>query len=87
MRDSVTVSIAELTRGTRSVMSLVTRDDVSTSLGITSDAAGNNRTSSNVSPSIATLPGSSPPVRTCVIRPFYLVMEARLFRPQRSAAG
>ena len=57
MRDSVTVSIAELTSGTRSVMLRVTRDDVSTSLGITSDADGSSRTSSKVRPSIATFAG------------------------------
>ena len=62
IRDSVTVSIAELTSGTRSVISRVSFDEVSTALGTTSEAAGSNRTSSKVRPSIATLSGSSPPV-------------------------
>ena len=64
IRDSVTVSIAELTSGTRSRIRLVSWLDVSALAGTTSEAAGSSRTSSNVSPSIAILVGSSPPVGT-----------------------
>ena len=64
IRDSVTVSIAELTSGTLSRIFLVSWLDVSAVAGTTSEAAGSSRTSSNVSPSIATLVGSSPPVGT-----------------------
>gem|GEM_PF-4546063 len=64
IRDSVTVSIAELTSGTLSLIFLVSWLDVSAVAGTTSEAAGNSKTSSNVSPSIATLCGSSPPVGT-----------------------
>jgi hypothetical protein len=42
----VTVSIADDSNGTRTEISLVSRDVVSTSLGTTSDAAGSSRTSS-----------------------------------------
>ncbi|CFR73828.1 Uncharacterised protein [Mycobacterium tuberculosis] len=70
IRDSVTVSIAELTSGTLSLIFLVSWLEVSAVAGTTSEAAGNNKTSSNVSPSIATLCGSSPPVGTgSVVRP------------------
>ena len=64
IRDSVTVSIAELTSGTRSRIRRVSWLDVSALAGTTSDAAGSSRTSSNVSPSMAILVGSSPPVGT-----------------------
>ena len=64
IRDSVTVSIAELTSGTLSLIFLVSWLDVSAVAGTTSEAAGNSRTSSKVSPSIATLCGLSPPVGT-----------------------
>ncbi|SHQ37220.1 Uncharacterised protein [Mycobacteroides abscessus subsp. abscessus] len=64
IRASVTVSIAELTSGTFSLIRLVSCDEVSAPAGSTSDAAGSNSTSSNVNPSIATLCGSSPPVWT-----------------------
>ncbi len=46
MRDSVTVSIAALTRGTFSEISRVRRDDVSISAGVRSEYPGTNRTSS-----------------------------------------
>ena len=64
IRASVTVSIADDTSGTRNVMSRVSRVLVSTSLGTTSEAAGSSSTSSKVRPTMATLVGSSPPVRT-----------------------
>ena len=64
IRDSVTVSIAELTRGTFSRILRVSWLEVSAVAGTTSEAAGSSRTSSNVSPSIAILVGSSPPVGT-----------------------
>src|SRR5258705_13862616 len=64
IRDSVTVSIAELTSGTLSRILRVSWLEVSAVAGTTSEAAGSSRTSSNVSPSIATLVGSSPPVGT-----------------------
>src|ERR1700712_3761618 len=64
MRDSVTVSMAELTSGTFNRILRVSRLDVSAAAGTTSDAAGSSRTSSNVSPSMAILVGSSPPVGT-----------------------
>ena len=68
IRDSVTVSIAELTSGTLSLIFLVSWLEVSAVAGTTSEAAGSSRTSSKVSPSIATLCGSSPPVGHRVIR-------------------
>ena len=52
--DSVTVSIAEEIIGTLSRCFEVKLVAVSTSLGTTCDSSGNRRTSSNVSPSIAT---------------------------------
>ena len=55
IRDSVTVSIALDTNGILTEMFLVTRAVVSTSLGTTSEIPGKRRTSSNVSPSNATL--------------------------------
>ena len=64
IRASVTVSIAELTRGTRSRILRVSWLAVSAVAGTTSEAAGSSRTSSKVRPSIAILCGSSPPVRT-----------------------
>jgi hypothetical protein len=64
IRDSVTVSIAELTNGTFNRILRVSWLEVSAVAGTTSDAAGSSNTSSNVSPSIATLVGSSPPVGT-----------------------
>src|ERR1700741_4384365 len=64
IRDSGTGSIAELTNGTLRRILLVSWLDVSAVAGTTSEAAGSSRTSSNVSPSIATLVGSSPPVGT-----------------------
>ena len=64
IRDSVTVSIAELTNGTFSRIRRVSWLEVSAVAGTTSEAAGSSSTSSNVSPSIATLVGSSPPVGT-----------------------
>ena len=64
IRDSVTVSIAELTSGTLSRILRVSWLEVSAVAGTTSEAAGSSSTSSNVSPSIATLCGSSPPVGT-----------------------
>src|SRR6056297_509931 len=56
MRDSVTVSIALETNGMRTAILLVTRLDVSTSLGTISDSPGSSRTSSNVRPCRATFP-------------------------------
>ena len=64
IRDSVTVSIAELTSGTFSRIRRVSWLEVSAVAGTTSEAAGSNSTSSNVSPSMAILVGSSPPVGT-----------------------
>jgi hypothetical protein len=58
-RDSVTVSIAADTSGSRSVMLRDSRDEVSTSLGITSVAPGNSRTSSKVSPRVANGAGTA----------------------------
>src|SRR5215208_6411118 len=66
--DSVTVSIAELTNGTLSRIFLVSWLEVSAVAGTTSEAAGSSSTSSNVSPSMATLVGSSPPVGTGTAR-------------------
>ena len=73
--DSVTVSIAAEMIGTLRVMFRVSRVEVWTSEGITSDAAGMSRTSSNVSPTSSTFLGSSPPVVTycaSLMRPAYL---------------
>lgn len=84
MRDSVTVSIAELTSGTRRRMSRVSWLDVSTWLGMTSDAAGSSSTSSKVRPSMATLSGSSPPVCTC---PPVLLMRFGPSMTRRYGAG
>jgi hypothetical protein len=53
--DSVTVSIAEETRGTAKVMLRVNRVEVLTSDGTTSDASGSKSTSSKVRPRIVTL--------------------------------
>ena len=53
----VTVSMAELTSGTRSRILRVSWLDVSAVAGTTSEAAGNSRTSSKVSPSMAILLG------------------------------
>ena len=53
--DSVTVSIADEINGTSNDILRVSRVLVSTSLGTTSEASGRRRTSSYVSPSIATL--------------------------------
>jgi hypothetical protein len=64
IRDSVTVSIAELTSGTLSLIFLVSWLEVSAVAGTTSEAAGSSNTSSNVSPSMAILCGLSPPVGT-----------------------
>ena len=64
IRDSVTVSIAELTNGTFSRMRRVSWLEVSAVAGTTSEAAGSSSTSSKVSPSMAILVGSSPPVGT-----------------------
>ena len=64
IRDSVTVSIAELTSGTFSRILRVSWLEVSAVAGTTSEAAGSSSTSSKVSPSIAILVGSSPPVGT-----------------------
>ena len=50
IRASVTVSMALETSGSWTEMFLDTRDEVSTSLGTTSDSAGTRRTSSKVSP-------------------------------------
>lgn len=62
--------IEKLPSGTLSLIFLVSWLEVSAVAGTTSEAAGNNKTSSNVSPSIATLCGSSPPVGTgSVVRP------------------
>ena len=63
IRASVTVSIAELTSGTLRRILRVSWLAVSAVAGTTSEAAGSRRTSSKVSPSIAILSGSSPPVR------------------------
>ena len=60
IRASVTVSMAEESSGTWTAIRRDTRDDVSTSLGTTSDAAGCSRTSSKVSPSGAKLSGTLP---------------------------
>ena len=68
IRDSVTVSMAELTSGTFSRILRVSWLEVSAVAGITSEAAGSRRTSSKVSPSMATLVGSSPPVGTGMAR-------------------
>ena len=65
IRASVTVSMAELTSGTCKRIFLVSWLEVSAAAGTTSDAAGSSNTSSKVSPSMAILLGSSPPVRTC----------------------
>ncbi len=46
IRDSVTVSIAALARGSLRVISLVSREEVSASEGITSVSPGSSRTSS-----------------------------------------
>ena len=46
MRDSVTVSIAADSSGTRTVISRVSREVVSTSLGMTSVSPGSSSTSS-----------------------------------------
>ncbi len=46
IRDSVTVSIAELSSGIRRLTRLETRVEVSTSDGMTSDSTGSRRTSS-----------------------------------------
>ena len=46
MRDSVTVSIAADSSGTRTVISRVRREEVSTSLGMTSVSPGRRSTSS-----------------------------------------
>ena len=51
IRDSVTVSIALDSSGTRSEISRVSRVVVSTSLGTTSVSPGSSSTSSKVSPS------------------------------------
>ena len=51
MRDSVTVSMAALIKGTRSSMLRVRRVVVSTVAGTTSDLAGSSNTSSKVSAS------------------------------------
>src|SRR3954447_15051225 len=59
IRASVTVSIALESNGVRRVIDLDSRVDVSTSLGITSDAAGSSRTSSNVSPTVPNFAGRS----------------------------
>ena len=59
IRDSVTVSIALDTSGSRSEIPRVSREVVSTSLGITSVSPGSSSTSSYVSPSGANA-GSSP---------------------------
>ncbi len=64
IRDSVTVSIAELTSGTLSLIFLVSWLEVSAVAGTTSEAAGSSSTSSNVRPSMAILCGLSPPVGT-----------------------
>jgi hypothetical protein len=50
MRASVTVSMAEETSGTASAMLRDSREPVRTSFGMTSEAAGSSRTSSNVRP-------------------------------------
>src|SRR5699024_11135941 len=59
MRASVTVSMAADASGTFSDTLRENLLDVRTALGSTSDSAGNNNTSSKVSPSIANLPVSS----------------------------
>jgi hypothetical protein len=55
MRDSVTVSIALDTNGILIEIFFVTKADVSTSLGTTSEIPGKSRTSSKVRPKNATL--------------------------------
>jgi hypothetical protein len=57
----VTVSIAELTSGTRSVTRRVSRAEVSASEGTTSDSAGRSMTSSKVRPSRANFSLSTGP--------------------------
>ena len=72
IRDSVTVSIAELTSGTRRVTRRVSRADVSASEGTTSDSAGRSMTSSKVRPSSANFsgnPGSVSTMRSIVVAP------------------
>ena len=75
IRASVTVSIAELTSGTRSRILRVSWLAVSALAGTTSEAAGSSSTSSKVSPSIAILFGSSPPVRTGALAPSAIDMD------------
>src|SRR3954447_22419326 len=60
IRASVTVSIALDSKGVRRRSDRQSRVEVSTSLGITSDAAGDSSTSSNVSPSRANFGGRPP---------------------------
>ena len=64
MRASVTVSIAELSSGTRSEMRRLTWVVVSTSLGMTSDSFGCSSTSSNVRPNGANGAGTPEGVRS-----------------------
>src|SRR3954469_15688005 len=59
IRASGTVSIALESNGVRRVIDLDSRVEVSTSLGMTSDAAGSSRTSSNVSPTVPNFAGRS----------------------------
>ena len=82
MRASVTVSIAAEISGIFKRILRVNCDDVSTSLGIISDASGSRRTSSKVKPTRATLFGSSPPVGTCisVIKPFPPTQQHYVFK-------
>src|SRR6476469_6447415 len=67
IRDSVTVSMALDTRGTRREISRVSRLVVSTSLGTTSVSPGSSSTSSYVSPStgnLAAYASSLDPIRS-----------------------
>jgi len=57
MRDSVTVSIAELKRGMFNLIEFVRRVDVSTSLGNIVEYAGSNKTSSKARPSFIVFGG------------------------------
>src|SRR3954463_14038055 len=57
IRASVTVSIGLDSTGVRSVIDRLSRDVVSASLGMMSEAAGTSKTSSNVSPSRANFAG------------------------------
>ena len=58
IRASVTVSMGEEISGSRTVMRLETRVEVSTSLGTTSLSTGTSRTSSKVRPTASNIAGT-----------------------------